>query len=444
MLKSSQELRDEIAEERVKAQAIVNLAETQERELSEEEQSSFDSILDGISSLEASEANALKREELADKLRQETILQARIDQGQIQFGEQELPQNKVIVPARAKSSRKLQAYECEEDAYVAGHAIMAGLFGRKQSIDFLESQGIWNTMTEKVSTAGGFTVPEEMQRSIQRLREERGVFSQYARPYAMASDNLFIPRDINDTTAYWVGEADEITAADVTFGAAELTAKKLACLTKISSELDEDSVVDIGEWVTRSMAYAMADKVDNAGFNGDGTSTYGGVVGLANALDSNAVTDAASGNTGWTTLDLLDFENTLGSLPEYPGSNNRWFMHKSVYVASYVRLMNALGGSIRSEISGDMQPEIMGYPVTFTQVMPSTSAVSTIAAYFGDLSLGATLGTRRGVRTQVSTDRYFENDLIGVKCTERIAITVHEVGDTIRNRPIVALKTAAS
>jgi len=90
------------------------------------------------------------------------------------------------------------------------------------------------------------------------------------------------------------------------------------------------------------------------------------------------------------------------------------------------------------------QPMLFGYPVVFTQVMPNSPGVSTICAYFGDLSLAATVGTRRAVRTQVSVDRYFENDMIGIKCTERVAINVHERGDSIRTRPIVALKTAAS
>jgi HK97 family phage major capsid protein len=78
--------------------------------------------------------------------------------------------------------------------------------------------------------------------------------------------------------------------------------------------------------------------------------------------------------------------------------------------------------------------------------MPATtgSSASTILAYFGDLRLGAAYGVRRSVRTEVSLDRYFENDLIGIKTTERVAINIHERGDTIRTRPILALKTAAS
>ena len=206
-------------------------------------------------------------------------------------------------------------------------------------------------------------------------------------------------------------------------------------------------MIDIGDMVTTSMAYSMADKIDEAGFNGDGTSTYGGVLGLKNALSSSAIVDAVSGNVGASTLDLDDFENVLGAYPQYTGADPRWFMHSAVYYASAFRLMNAAGGNTNVTLAnGVAMPMLLGYPVQFVQVMPSTtgSSVSTILAYFGDLRLGAAYGTRRSARVEVSTERYFELDLIGIKTTERIAINVHERGSTIRTRPIIALKSAAS
>jgi len=446
MLKTSQQIRDQIADERAKAQSIVGVAELEDRELTDDEQATFDHILADIENLEVVEANAIKREEFAAKLRQANKLQQRIDAGEIAVGSDSGDTPQVItVPARAKAYHKLTAYDNERDAYVAGTAILAGVFQNEKSIQRCKDWGIYNTMTEGISTAGGFLVPEEMQRSIVRLREERGVFPRYARNYPMASDSVFIPRDITDVTAYWVGETAEITASDQSVAAAELVAKKVAVLTKISTELDEDSVVDIGNMVTMSMAYALADKLDEAGFNGNGLSTDGGVVGLKNALNASAIIGAATGNDAPDNLDLVDFESVLGALPQYPGMRPVWFMHSAVYFASIARLMNASGGTTGDMLANGTAQRFMGYPVVFSQVMHSTTttSASTIVAYFGDLSLAATVGNRRNMRTQVTTDRYFENDLIGIKCTERVAITVHEVGDTIRNRPILAMKTAA-
>jgi HK97 family phage major capsid protein len=299
-------------------------------------------------------------------------------------------------------------------------------------------------MSTSENTAGGFLVPDEMQATLIRLREERGIFPQYANRVPMGSDIITVPRLLSDVTAYWVGESQEITASDPTLGAAELMARKLAALTKVSRELDEDAVIDIGDMITQSMAYAMADKIDEAGFNGDGTSTYGGVLGLKSALHANAISTAASTHDSALDLTMSDFEALLGMYPQYPGASPRWFVHSAVYWGSMARLADAAGGNTNVTLASGPQMMFLGYPVTFSQVLPSSTGTlaSTLIAYFGDLRLGATYGTRRSMRTEVSLERYFENDLIGIKTTERVAINIHERGDTIRTRPIIALKTS--
>src|SRR5690606_32423353 len=123
-----------------------------------------------------------------------------------------------------------------------------------------------------------------LQSTIIRLREERGVFPRFANSVPMGSDIINVPRLLSDVTAYWVGEEEEITNSDAGIGNAELMARKLASLTRVSSELDEDAIIDVGDMITASMAYAQADKIDQAAFNGDGSSAYGGVFGLDSAL----------------------------------------------------------------------------------------------------------------------------------------------------------------
>ena len=55
-------------------------------------------------------------------------------------------------------------------------------------------------------------------------------------------------------------------------------------LTKYSNELNEDAVLNIGDDLAGEIAYAFALKEDQCGFLGDGTSTYGGIVGVTTAL----------------------------------------------------------------------------------------------------------------------------------------------------------------
>lgn len=464
-MRSAKALREDLDALRDELQAIVAVAEKENRELSAEENERTEELTETlIPALNAAierrmkidaemKANATAR--LASRLQdQEDKADNTADRESGSAAWESFR-----VPAQAKSRKSLQAFggeNAERDAYISGRAIMAGIYNHGPSIDWCKRHGLWNTMIESGSGgAGGFLVPDVMENTLVRLREEYSVFERYARPYPMASDNVSIPRLLTDVTSYWVGEAADITASDATIGQAKVVAQKLGCLTKVSTELDEDAVVMIGDEIVRSMAYSMAVKIDEAGFNGDGTSTYGGIVGLQNALTdadpsaggAGAIVIAATGNTGAVTLDLVDFEDVVGQFPAYPGAQPRWFMSKPVFWASAARLVDAAGGNTNGTLSsGPNETTFLGYPVTFVQAMTKTTAasVSTIVAYFGDLRLAATMGTRRSVRTMVSTDRYFESDLIGIKCTQRIGITVHETGDTIRTRPILALETAAS
>jgi HK97 family phage major capsid protein len=455
-MKSSSQLREVKAELQEELDAIVAVSEREERELSDEEAARCSEISEKLIPILNKQIKTAFSIEKERNNRMESRAIERIEETRIESGRIDAAADKNMtrfpslkIPAKAKAHGPLKAYQgldAEKHAYIAGNVILAGMFGSEAALRFCQSNGLQvnNLMSSSDNSKGGFVVPEEMSQTLIRLREERGVFPQFANRVPMGADIIRIPRLLSDVTAYWTGEGAEITASDAVLGEAELMARKLSALTKVSSELDEDAVIDIGDMITQSMAYAMADKIDEAAFNGDGTSTYGSVLGLKNALASGAIHDALAGNVGASTLDLEDFEAVLGKYPQYPGASPRWFMNSAVYYASAFNLMNAAGGNTNVTLAnGVTMPMFLGFPVTFTQVLPSTtgSSINTILAYFGDLRLGAAYGVRRSVRTEVSLDRYFENDLIGIKCTERIAINIHERGDNIRNRPILALRT---
>jgi len=463
-MRTASQINETIGEYRDELDAIVAVSEREEREMSPEETVRVTDLAEKlIPNCQAQLKTAIKVEHERNQ-RASARIDAEIADQQKERGEIVAREasnyrfSAIKVPAKAKMHSELKAFkgeDAERNAYIAGNVILAKVFGNSAAIHFCRNHGLLDVsaaMSTSDNSKGGFMVPEEMQTAMIRLREERGVFPQFANRVPMGADIIRVPRLLTDVVAYWVGEANssntgEITASDPVIGEAELMARKLAALTRISSELDEDAVIDIGDMLTMSMAYSMADKIDDAAFNGDGTSTYGGILGLKNALASGAIQDALAGNVGASTLDFADFEAALGLYPQYAAASPRWFMHSAVYYASAYRLMNAAGGNSNVTLSnGVMQPMFLGYPVSFVQVMPSTSGtlISTILAYFGDLRLSSSYGTRRSVRTEIATERYFEFDQIGVKTTERIAINNHERGETIRNRPIIALKSAAS
>lgn len=451
-MKSSTEYQEAIAELREEMDAIVAVAEREERDLSTDQAKRCSEITDQlIPNLQThyKTAMSVERERMrmaesrfADQIKdhqaENGILDTGNGAGAPRFGP-------IKIPAKAKNHGPLKAFQgpdAERDAYIAGQVILAGIFRKPAAQQFCRQHGltVQNTMVEGTDSAGGFLVPEEMSRSIIRLREEYGVFPRFANRIPMGSDVMKVPRILEDVEVNWVAEATEITASDLVLGDSELIARKLAALTKVSSELDEDAVVEIGDLITSSMAAGMAHKVDDAAFNGDGTATYGSFTGLANALDDDAILDVSSATLGSITLG--DFHGALGALPQYGGANNRWFMNSAFYYATIHNLYAAAGGNTNQAMAdGIMRPAINGVPVEFTNVMPGASAeAGDIVAYYGDLRLGASYGVRRSFRTQISTERYFELDVIGIKSTERIGILIHENGSTVNNRPIIGVR----
>ncbi|HMS10339.1 MAG TPA: phage major capsid protein, partial [Pyrinomonadaceae bacterium] len=102
-------------------------------------------------------------------------------------------------------------------------------------------------------------------------------------------------------------------------------------------------------------------------------------------------------------------------------------------------------GVTATEIEDARNRRFLGYPVVFSQVMPSTEANSQVCAVFGDLSLGARLGDRRAFTTAIDDSILFRKDALLFRATARFDINVrYGVGDTTKAGPIVGLITAGS
>ena len=57
--------------------------------------------------------------------------------------------------------------------------------------------------------------------------------------------NVEIPREATYTGGYWIGEGQSITEDEGTFDKISLSPKKLACLTKMTYEMVNQSSIDI-------------------------------------------------------------------------------------------------------------------------------------------------------------------------------------------------------
>lgn len=132
----------------------------------------------------------------------------------------------------------------------------------------MPSLDINKTLVEGTDSKGGYSVPEQFARKIYELVQEKSIMLKFFERVNMTSDTWKAPTLVSGTTVRYPGEAGTITASDVTFGQVTLNAVKLATLTKMSTELMEDSVVDVMNMVADQMAQDIALAIDENVING--------------------------------------------------------------------------------------------------------------------------------------------------------------------------------
>lgn len=361
-------------------------------------------------------------------------------------------QLRATVPAQARyRSSKLKAFKGEtaqEDAYASGMFLRATMFGDSKAAEWCRDNGIGVTKAhnEGSNTAGGFLVPTQFETAIIDLRETYGTFRSLLPVVPMSSDSLTVPRRTGGLTAYFTPEATQFTESEKTWGQVQLVAKKFGVMTRMSKELSEDAVISIADDLASEIAYAFARKEDDCGWNGDGTSTYGGIVGVKTKFVSGlgsfvGAVDGAAGHDTFVEIDAADLNNVIAKLPKYAEPTAKWYCSQQAWALVFQRLLAASGGNSMMDLAGKPTRAYLGYPIVIDQTLPTTTGdLSDVPMlYFGDLSMAARMGDRRGVSMQTLVERYAEYGQIGILADERFDIAVHDIGDATNAGPLIAL-----
>jgi HK97 family phage major capsid protein len=256
----------------------------------------------------------------------------------------------------------------------------------------------------------------------------------------MSSATESIPKVAGEVTAYFTAQLEDITESDMNLAQVQLQAKDLYTLIPVSAQVSVDAVVAVAELIARSIAQAQAAKEDECGFNGDGTSTYGHIVGLANALLAGSKY-TATGQATFGALTLGSFEAVKGQVKRYAGMQPAWYISSTGYYASMDRLMNAAGGNTNANLAAGSVMNFLGDPVIFTQVMADSTASSTgqVACYYGDMRMSVLFGDRAGMSIDSDRSIYFKKNAIAIRSWSRFDINVHETGTASASGSMVGL-----
>ena len=419
---------------------------------------------------EEQEASLRSLEQKADKLRSQIELLERAKAKELEMRaviERAAPAKKIETPevtqeapavesrakvyAVPKSSRPLRGFRCEERAYRVGMSIKASLLGDEEARRWCHDHGVESrAQAGGINSLGGVLTNPELSSEIIRLVEEFGAFPANARNVSMNSDTLLIARRTGGLSARAIGENAAPTSSDVTFDNVQLVAKLWGVDNRVPMSLVEDSVIDLADAMAVEVAQAFAEAFDNSGFIGTGNGAlYHGTTGVAVAINdgthSASVVTAGTNNDIFADLTLTDFTSVVARLPLYARRNAKWYISPAGYGSSMLRLMVAASGNNVADVAGGANLQFLGFPVQLVHPLESrlSGTANQIACLFGDLSQAATYGVRREVSVKTDASRFIEFDQLLTFATARVAMVAHDLGDTSKAGPLVALKFAA-
>lgn len=370
----------------------------------------------------------------------------------------------IIIPARAmRMAGQLKAFvgaTAHEDAYKAGMWYAAAVFGNANAAKWCTDHGFGIEASlgqnEGINIDGGYAVPEILETQIIRLVEAFGMFRRKARRWPMSSEVHSIPRRTGGLSATHTGEGQSATKGKISLDLVKLVAKKVTALAIMTKELNADNIIRFGDLITMEISLAFATREDADGFNGDGTSVFGGITGVVQTLfDLYGVTGGVglvlgAGNQ-WSELTLANFNKVKGATANYEGQQNEeWYCSKTFKNEVMDNIKYAGGGNTVKDLSDGPGESFLGFPINISNSFPKTEENSQIPCIFGDLGLSSTFGDRSGMTMEMSGDAsidgvsLFQTGQMAILGTERYDIVNHDVGTADASGAISGIITAAS
>lgn len=304
----------------------------------------------------------------------------------------------------------------------------------------------WETRSSQTVTstgsAGGFALPEVIERQIARLSVDMSPIRQIATVRTVGSPDYKELFDINGAGFEWLGEGDtrnqtntpDLAEVAPTFGMA--SAKPQA-----SEESLDDLFFNVEDWLVSSAAEAIAAGEGAAFVTGNGTKKPTGFLSGTPVATADAgrafgtLQYVASGQAAALPTSADTFFDLVYSLRSRYRANAKWVTSKLV-LSSLRKYKDTTGQYLwqPSLVSG--QPDMfMGYPVVEAEDMPDVAA-NAFSLAFGDFKEGYLIADRVGMR--ITRDEITSPGFVKFYVRKR-------VGGKIRNsQAIKLLKIAAS
>ncbi|EKH9212909.1 phage major capsid protein [Vibrio parahaemolyticus] len=363
-----------------KMRAIVNAADAENRDLTDEEQAQYDT-------LKQERAALAKRIERAEELEQEETALTVID-GQARKPE---PQN------GGESESPINSKE-----YV--NAFASVVRSRRNQVPSDAQNAL------QIGTADGhFAVPEKYRSQMVKKLGAHNCLREIATVITTTSiENIPVVTD--NGSAGWVDELGAYPESDMSGARKVLGAHKLGRICKVSEELLADEAVSLEATLSDAFAKSFGDAEEVAMWNGDGNKKPNGI---ANQVTK---TQEAAAAAGIAADDLIDLQHAV----KRAYRKNGVYVMNDKTIAMVRKLKNLNGEYIWQDSMKEGEPDrLLGKPVYSTDAIDLPGA-NKKSVYFGDFKQGVEIGDRGTIYMQRLEELYAAQGAIGYRMRSRV------------------------
>jgi HK97 family phage major capsid protein len=390
------------------ARNIADLAATEARELTADEQSKIDGFIASAESLNAD----IDRERKLIELEQQAA-------GQAAGTALELPSNTRIGAVQPNVLADPQRGFAHFGAFlgaVRNAVIRPGALDERLSLSAAAS----TYANESVGADGGYLVPPQYATEIMSLIESGESLLARTRQIPVTGNEFSMP--VNETTghattgvqAYWDSEADTINQTKPAFSNRSVKLNRLTAFVPVTEEALEDSAA-LGSWIQLEAGEKMAFKVTDAILNGTGAGQPLGVLG-APCL----VTVAKETSQAASTVLAANVLKMWSRMPSRNRANAVWVINQdveallpqmAVAVKNVAGTENVGGFPIfipPGGLTGSQYGTLLGRPIVMTEASPALSSAGDVL--LADFSQYITI-TKGAVRADQSMHFFFDQNM---------------------------------
>jgi len=334
--------------------------------------------------------------------------------------------------------------EVTEDCarHLGGLALVAGLKGGQLAGDRIDGmvKDILGVEAKTALSSSDIPLPVQYNAQVVELVSAYGAARRFGTVFPLGAGTVKLPKLTTDPAFGLIAASGTVTEKSPQVGWVTFTPEKFGGLVRLPSELDEDSIIAIGQFVARYSARQLALVEDSNFFigTGAGSGANGSVKGLCvSTIDNSKVVQMASTKTKYSDATLANLRSIRATVDAPVIGMGAYYMHPSF--EQHLSGLNTAGDK-PYQANGSRGATLDGYAINWVDIMPaySTSAnVSKVFALFGDLSYQY-LATRGGVRMDTSKEAGFTTDEICIRALERFTIGL------MANGAVSGLETAAS